>query len=63
MPTPYKEVQVYVTNLLGQQVQSKRYQNTTTSITLDLASARTGIYLINMVADGERLPTQKAIRK
>lgn len=63
IPTPYKEVQVAVTNLLGQQVQSKRYQHTTTSITLDLTSMKTGIYLINMTADGERLSTQKAIRK
>ncbi|WP_299679336.1 carboxypeptidase-like regulatory domain-containing protein [uncultured Dokdonia sp.] len=63
MTTPYKDVKVLVTNLLGQQVQSKRHQNTTTSITLDLASARTGIYLIHMIADGERLPTQKAIRR
>ena len=63
MPSLYKEVQVYVTNLLGQQVKSKRYQNTNTSITLDLTSMKTGIYLINMVADGEHLPTQKAIRK
>ncbi|WP_299767357.1 carboxypeptidase-like regulatory domain-containing protein [uncultured Dokdonia sp.] len=63
MSTPYKEVQVTVTNLLGQQVHSKRYQNTKTSITLDLASVRTGIYLINMIADGVGLPTQKAIRK
>lgn len=63
MAQSYKEVQVYVTNLLGQQVQSKAYQNTNNSITVDLSSVRTGIYLINSIADGQPLPTQKAIRK
>lgn len=59
---PYKEVHIMVTNLLGQNVQSRTLQNTNSSITLNLTSVKTGVYLINMVADGERLPTQKAIR-
>ncbi|MFT5890725.1 MAG: hypothetical protein ACI9Y7_000818 [Dokdonia sp.] len=63
MANSHKEVQVYVTNILGQQVQSKVYQNTNNTVTLDLSSLRTGIYLINSMADGERLPTQKAIRR
>jgi hypothetical protein len=63
MADTHKEVQVYVTNILGQQVQSRVYQNTNNRITLDLSSLRTGIYLINSVADGEPLATQKAIRR
>lgn len=63
MANAYKEVQVFVTNMLGQQVQSSIYQNTNNRVTLDLSSLRTGIYLINSVADGKRLPTQKAIRR
>lgn len=62
MTNSHKEVEVMVTNLLGQNVQSKTFQNTNSSITLDLSSVKTGVYLINMIADGERLPTQKAIR-
>ena len=62
MTNSHKEVQIIVTNLLGQNVQSKTFQNTNSSITLDLSSVKTGVYLINMIADGERLPTQKAIR-
>jgi len=63
MPTLYKEVQVIVSNLLGQQVLTKTYQNANANIIIDLTSVNTGIYLINILADGERLPTQKAIRK
>lgn len=62
MTHPYKEVHIMVTNLLGQNVQSRTLQNTNSSITLDLTSVKTGVYLINMIADGERLSTQKAIR-
>ncbi len=63
MANSYKEVQVYVTNILGQQVQSRVYKNTRNLVSLDLSSLRTGIYLINSIADGKRLPTQKAIRR
>ena len=63
MADTHKEVQVYVTNMLGQLVQSQVYQNTNNRITLDLSLVRTGIYLINSIADGKSLPTQKAIRK
>ncbi len=62
MTNSHKEVQIMVTNLLGQNVQSKIFQNTNSNITLDLSSVKTGVYLINMIADGKRLPTQKAIR-
>ena len=62
MTNSYKEVQVFVTNMLGQHIQSRTYQNTQTAISLDISSQRTGIYLINIIADGKRLPTQKAIR-
>ncbi|WP_299208105.1 carboxypeptidase-like regulatory domain-containing protein [uncultured Dokdonia sp.] len=63
MASSYREVNVYVTNLLGQQVASRVYQNTNNRITLDVSSLRTGIYLINSVADGKPLPTQKAIKR
>lgn len=63
MANPHKEVQVYVTNLLGQQVQSSTYQNSTNTIRLNLSLLRTGVYLIHTIADGQPLPTQKAIRK
>ncbi len=63
MTDTHKEVQVYVTNMLGQRIQSSIYQNSTTAIRLDLSSLRTGVYLINTIADGQPLPTQKAIRR
>ncbi|MEP0264961.1 carboxypeptidase-like regulatory domain-containing protein [Dokdonia sp.] len=62
MANSYKEVQVFVTTILGQQIQSRTYQKTQGVISLDLSPFRTGVYLINFIADGEQLPTQKAIR-
>lgn len=59
----YKEIQVFVTNLLGQQLQSSTYQNSNPTIRLDLSSLQTGVYLINTIADGQPLPTQKAIKR
>lgn len=63
MPSSYQEVEITVSNLLGQQVYSKIFQNTSTNISFDVSHVKTGIYLINAVADGQHLPTQKAIRK
>ena len=63
MPSSYQQVEVSITNLLGQQVYTHTYQNTSASISLDIGAVKTGIYLINTIADGQRLPTQKAIRK
>jgi len=61
LPSSYKDVQLHITNMSGQQLQTKNYQNLNQELFIDLLQYSTGIYLVNVIADGERLPTQKAI--
>jgi len=63
LPANYKEVQLYVTSMNGRQLQSKNYQNINQELSLDLSRYPTGMYLINLIADGERLPAQKVVKR
>lgn len=57
----YKKVAVFVANISGQIIQSNIYQNVNNIERLDLSRFSSGIYIINIIADDERLPTKKAI--
>lgn len=59
----HQNVQLFVSAMSGQQLQVINYTSIGNSINLDLSSYPTGMYLIHIVADGKRLPTQKALRK
>lgn len=57
----YKKVAIFVANISGQIIQSNIYQNVNNIERLDLSRFSSGIYIINIIADDERLPTKKAI--
>ncbi|MFT5751450.1 MAG: hypothetical protein ACI828_002107 [Flavobacteriales bacterium] len=58
----YNNVQIFVNAMNGQQLQSRNHAAINNTISVDISGYPTGIYLINIIADGERLPAQKAIR-
>ena len=58
----YNQVEVQVTNLSGQILQQLQYKNVLQPLNLDLSNFNSGIYLINILADGEKLPVKKAIK-
>lgn len=58
----YNNVQIFVNAMNGQQLQSRNHAAISNTISIDLSGYPTGIYLVNIIADGKRLPTQKAIR-
>ena len=61
LPNTYAKVELSVTNISGQQLLKTVYQNINQEIRMDLSRYPTGIYLINIIADGQRLPVQKAV--
>ena len=57
----YKKVTIFVANISGQIIQSYIFQDVNNIERLDLSRFSSGIYIINIIADDERLPTKKAI--
>lgn len=57
----YKKVKIQVANMSGQIIQSKIFQNVNNVERLDLSKYASGIYILNIIADDERLPIKKAI--
>jgi hypothetical protein len=58
----YNEVQISVATLLGRTILNKTHQKFDKRITIDLSQFLKDIYIINIIADGERLEPLKAIR-
>ena len=58
----YETIDISVSSITGQIVHSQSYISTSNQISIDLSRYPTGIYIINTMADGKRLPTQKVIR-
>lgn len=58
----YSEVKILVANLSGQYIKNSTYQKFGKKLTIDLSQCVTGIYFINIIADGQRLEALKAIR-
>lgn len=57
----YKNVEIQVSNMSGQTIFMKNYKFTTKTISIDLTNQGTGMYIISIIADGEVLPSKKAI--
>ncbi len=57
----YGEVEVQVTDILGQMILIKSFRNGNKRLEIDLSPYPTGMYIVNTMVDGKRLPTKKAI--
>lgn len=58
----YSNIQIQVNTISGQLVKTSSYQNVNQNVNIDLSQFPTGIYLINIIADGKRLGAKKAIK-
>lgn len=58
----YNEVKISVANISGRIIQNTRHQKFGEKLTIDLSQFSTGIYIVNIVADGKKLEAIKAIR-
>jgi len=58
----YDAVDISVVSITGQVVLSTSYSHPNNKISIDLSRFSTGIYIVNTIADGERLAAQKIIR-
>lgn len=58
----YKNIDITVSNISGQTILSRSFQNINKQIEVNLSEFPTGIYIINTMADGKMLDTKKAIR-
>ncbi|HXS36808.1 MAG TPA: T9SS type A sorting domain-containing protein [Flavipsychrobacter sp.] len=59
-----KNVQITVTNLTGQQIQQRSFNNTTGQFTteLDLTNEPRGVYFVEFMADGQRMIQKMVVR-
>lgn len=58
----YNEVKISVANISGQTILNTKHQKFGEKLTIDLSEFSTGIYIINVIADGQYLEAFKAIR-
>ncbi|WP_405573302.1 carboxypeptidase-like regulatory domain-containing protein [Winogradskyella sp. Asnod2-B02-A] len=58
----YDEVKISVANMSGQIIWNSSSQKLGKKITIDLSQFSTGIYIINIIADGKRLEPIKAVK-
>jgi hypothetical protein len=58
----YKEVKISVATLSGRTILNKTHDKFSQRLTIDLSQFSKDIYIINIIADGERLEPLKAIR-
>lgn len=58
----YDTVNISIISITGQVIFSTSYSHPNTKINIDLSRFATGIYIVNTIADGKRLPAQKVIR-
>lgn len=57
----YRNIQMQVSNISGQIIKVDNYQKNTKQLNVDLSQFPSGIYIINIIADGKQLPAKKAI--
>lgn len=57
----YKKVKVHISNMAGKLIKIEERLITQKNIEIDLSSYPSGIYIINIIADGKRLKPKKAI--
>lgn len=58
----YNEMKISVANMAGQIILNKEYKKFGNQISIDLYQFSRGIYIVNIIADGERLKAIKAVR-
>ena len=58
----YDEVKISITNMSGRIIQNSSHQKFGKKVTIDLSQFSTGIYVVNIVADGKRLEPIKAVK-
>ena len=58
----YEEVKIMVSNLSGQTIQNSVHQKFGNKLNIDLSEFATGIYIVNIIADGKPLKAIKAVR-
>ncbi|WP_299888905.1 T9SS type A sorting domain-containing protein [uncultured Lacinutrix sp.] len=57
----YSSIEIAVNSISGQSVLSEKFQNITNKVSVDLSNYPSGIYILNIIADGKVLSTKKAI--
>lgn len=58
----YNKVEISIANMSGRVIQNSTYQKFGEIGNIDLSQFSTGIYIVNIIADGKRLATLKAVR-
>lgn len=58
----YEEIKIFITTINGQKIQYTENRMFGNRLNIDLSEFATGIYIINIIADGKSLETIKAIR-
>ena len=58
----YDEVKISIANMSGQIIRNSSSQKLGKKIAIDLSQFSTGIYIINIIADGKRLEPIKAVK-
>ena len=62
MAEQYSTVEISVHSISGQRIIHQTYSQPKERLSVDLSKFPTGIYIMNTIADGKRLPPQKVIR-
>jgi len=62
MPEQYTSLEMSVHSITGQRIIHQTYNQPQERLSVDLSSFSTGVYIINMVANGDPLPAQKVIK-
>lgn len=57
----YDKVEISIANMSGRIIQNLTYQKFGEKVTINLSQFSTGIYIVNIIADGKRLEPIKAI--
>ena len=58
----YDEVKISIATLSGRIIQNSQHQKIGEKVTIDLSEFSTGIYIVNIVADGKQFQPIKAVR-
>lgn len=58
----YDNVEISIVNMSGRIIQNSTYQKFDKNLNIDLSQYASGIYIVNIIADGRRLEPIKAVR-
>ncbi|MEP5339217.1 MAG: carboxypeptidase-like regulatory domain-containing protein [Algibacter sp.] len=58
---PYKKVEIQISSMSAQTIKTINHQNVNKNVDINLSQYPTGMYIINIIADGKHLPSKKAI--